>query len=98
MYKIGLSPLAERDLEEIWLYTCKKWSYQQADKYLDDLHNGCAQLSAIPNLDTPVDNIRQGYRKLQIGRHLIFYRILEETKAIHVVRILHERMDLARRL
>jgi len=29
-----LSPLAEADLEEIWLYTFRQWSREQADGYL----------------------------------------------------------------
>ena len=28
-----LFPLAEADLEEIWLYTFNNWSLEQADKY-----------------------------------------------------------------
>ena len=28
-----LSPLAERDLEEIWFYTFENWSAEQADRY-----------------------------------------------------------------
>ena len=32
-----LSPLAEADLEDIWLYTLKHWSLEQADRYHHDL-------------------------------------------------------------
>ena len=28
-----LSPLAEQDLEDIWLYTLREWSADQADRY-----------------------------------------------------------------
>lgn len=28
-----LSPMAVMDLEEIWLYTAKNWSIEQADSY-----------------------------------------------------------------
>ena len=33
MPRYHLSPLAEQDLEDIWLYTCDRWSLQQADDY-----------------------------------------------------------------
>lgn len=32
-----LSPLAEADLEEIWLYTLRYWSVEQAGSYLRNL-------------------------------------------------------------
>ena len=39
-----LTPLAEADLEEIWLYTFRNWSVEQADSYHRDLsyHQGTA--------------------------------------------------------
>ena len=33
----ALSPLAEIDLEDIWLYTFQNWSLAQADSYHRDL-------------------------------------------------------------
>lgn len=38
------------------------------------------------------DDIRDGYRKYHIGRHLIFYR--EADEGIVIIRILHDRMDV----
>ncbi|SBW04135.1 hypothetical protein KL86DPRO_20264 [uncultured delta proteobacterium] len=37
-----LSPLAEADLEEIWLYTFRQWSLEQADDYSGNI------ITAIP--------------------------------------------------
>jgi toxin ParE1/3/4 len=42
-------------------------------------------------------HIRPGYRKQLSGRHVIYYRETEEG-VIEVVRVLHQRMDVVRRL
>ena len=40
------------------------------------------------------DNIRPGYRKLSVGSHVLFFRVTGGGE-IDVVRILHQRMDVA---
>jgi toxin ParE1/3/4 len=38
------------------------------------------------------DDIRPGYCKYQVGRHLIFYR--QVSDGLEIVRVLHDRMDV----
>jgi toxin ParE1/3/4 len=40
-----LSPLAEADLDRIWLYTRDHWSIEQADKYVGDILDACEMLA-----------------------------------------------------
>jgi toxin ParE1/3/4 len=37
------------------------------------------------------EDIRKGYGKFSVGKHLIFYRTTE--RVLEIVRILHEQMD-----
>lgn len=90
-----LSPLAEADLEEIWLYTYRNWSLEQADRYHNDIVAAFVDLAAGRTEGRPVD-IRQGYRKQAVGAHVIFYR--PSGTGIEVIRILHKRMDVNRHL
>lgn len=43
-----------------------------------------------------VDHIRSGYRRFAVGSHLIFFRHREDSQ-IEIVRVLHRRMDAAKR-
>jgi len=90
MQKILLSPLAERDLIDIWQYSLAQWGEVQADRYLDELEEGILRLSRNPELGASREHIRHGYRVLFIRSHAVYYKV---TSAIHVVRILHVRMD-----
>ncbi len=49
-------------------------------------------LAQEPHLGRVCDEIRQGYRKHHVGRHLIFYR--QVAAHIEIIRILHKRMDV----
>jgi len=93
--EIRLSPQAESDLEDIWLYTFKTWSADQAYLYHNAFVEAFEDLAAGRKFGRPVD-IREGYFKYPVGAHLVFYRILEA--GIVVVRILHQRMDVNRHL
>ncbi len=86
-----LSPLAETDLENIWLYTFKTWSLEQADSYHAGLIAVFDGLAAGDKIGRKVD-IQDGYFKCLIGSHLIFFRITDHN--IDIMRILHQKMDV----
>ena len=90
-----LSPLAEADLEEIWLYTFKTWSLEQADSYHADIVAAFEELAAGVKVGHAVD-VRDGYFNYAVGSHFVFYRQSDSSRA--VVRILHQRMDPAAHL
>jgi toxin ParE1/3/4 len=90
-----LSPLAETDLEGIWLYTFRTWSIEQADSYHVGLVAAFEGLAAGHKTGRPVD-IRDGYFKYAVGAHLVFYRVSDLN--IDVIRVLHQRMDANRHL
>lgn len=90
-----LSPRAESDLEEIWFYTFKSWSLEQADSYHNDIVTAFVELAAGRKAGRLVD-IREGYFKYPVGAHLIFYRFTETC--LVVIRVLHQRMDVGRHL
>ena len=86
-----LRPKARKDLEDIWSYTYETWGKDQADSYIHDLDSGFRALAVNPKKGRPCDDIREGYRKHFVGKHIIFYRMAK--KGIEIVRILHQRMD-----
>lgn len=96
MLPVSVTPRAELDLVEIWLYTCETWGVEQADGYLDRLEAGMNHLATHPSLGVDYSHLLPGYRKLRLEHHDVFYRVLESE--ISVVRILHEEMDAPRGL
>jgi len=91
-----LAPLAERDLEDIWLYTYSNWSLEQANDYHASIIKAFEALASGRLAGRDASDIRDGYRKHAVGRHLLFYR--ERDDAILVIRILHQSMDIAARI
>lgn len=88
-------PLAESDLEGIWLYTLENWTLKQADSYLSEILTGIEQLAVGVQKGRDVA-IRDGYLKYKVGSHVIFYRNIDGM--MEVVRILHQSMDFDRHL
>jgi toxin ParE1/3/4 len=92
-----LSPAAQAGLEQIWDYTRDRWGLDQAEQYLRELQRAIERAAANPRVGRDCDEIRPGYRKLAAGSHTLFYRVTGE-RAIDVVRVLHQRMDIDRHL
>ena len=88
---------AVEDLTEIWNYTLKKWSGNQAEIYYNLIIETCNEISVNPILGKDYSIIAQHIYGIHSGRHLIFYRIIE-TGDIEIIRILHEQMDLKSKL
>jgi toxin ParE1/3/4 len=96
MRKVLKQTLAEADLVDVWIYTHGRWGEAQADRYFDELETGINRLVRNPEFGHACDQIRQGYRVLRVNRYLIFYTY--DEFAVRIVRVLHDRMDPARRL
>jgi toxin ParE1/3/4 len=91
-----LSPRAQADIDDIWTYTVKRWSVDQAERYLRLLQTEIGDLASDPLRGRACDEIRPGYRKGRAGSHVIFYRV--DDYRINIVRILHQSMDFERHL
>jgi toxin ParE1/3/4 len=92
-----LSPAAQADLGEIWDYSARNWGAEQADRYILAIRDACEALADGSRQGRAIDDIRPGYRKLAVASHFLFYRITD-AGMIDVIRILHQRMDVASRL
>ena len=88
--RVSISVEAENDIERIAAFTTATWGWRQTDKYLVRLEDGFALMASNPSIGRPCDAIRQGLRRFEIGRHVVFY--LSEPKGVLVVRVLHEEM------
>ena len=95
MTRILYSPLAEADLEDIWLFTAQRWSTEQAVAYTTDLINAVHQLARGDRTVRPVSIVEEMQKYLS-GRHVIFFR--RSKGDLVVVRILHQSMDVERHL
>ncbi len=85
-----ISPRAETDLLGIGEYTLRTWGKAQTARYLADLETFCQALADNPALGRTCDDIRPGLRRLEHGKHVVFYR--QEHTGILIVRILHQSM------
>ena len=97
MAKYKLSNKAVDDLARIWNYTFDKWSENQADKYYQMLLEYCNEVACNPGLGKNYSVVTENLLGFKAGRHIIFYRLLEENE-VEITRILHEQMDLKNRL
>ncbi|GHU38549.1 plasmid stabilization protein ParE [Betaproteobacteria bacterium] len=90
-----LSPLAEADLEEIWLYTLRNWSMEQADTYHRSL------IAVVEGLVAGTKHGRSAevlpdYQKYLCGSHVVYF--LDYADHLDVIRVLHQRQDAGRHL
>lgn len=88
-----ISPRALKDIDEIWLYTLKKWSRDQADKYYNLILDEIEGLSQNLHSGQSREYIKSGYRSSLVKYHIIFYTISEED-VLEVIRVLHQSKDL----
>ncbi|MFZ6664619.1 type II toxin-antitoxin system RelE/ParE family toxin [Peijinzhouia sedimentorum] len=95
--KYRISKQAIDDLNTIWIYTFNKWSKEQADRYYDLIIGEIEFIADNYLTGKSVEQTRKNYRVMKIKSHLIFYRKVE-NEIVEIVRILHQRMDVKKRL
>lgn len=97
MAKYQLTQKAVEDLGTIWDFTFGTWSEKQADTYYEMLIENFQYIADNPDIGKKYAEIRTDLFGVKANRHIIFYR-KAENKSVEVVRILHEQMDLKRRM
>ena len=95
MVNFQLTELAKQDLRSIGRYTQTTWGREQRNTYLAKIDAAFQLLAMEPQLGKSCDDLRAGYRKYPVGKHLIFYR--QSANSLEIIRILHERMDITAR-
>jgi toxin ParE1/3/4 len=86
-----LTERAKQDLLSIGRYTQATWGREQRNRYLAKLDAAFHLLVKEPHQGWMCDDIRPGYCKYHVGRH-IFYR--QVSDGLEIVRVLHDRMDV----
>ena len=97
MANYKLTNKAVDDLSKIWDYTFEVWSENQADKYYEILISTCQDIADNTVLGKSYEGITESLLGMKTGRHIIFYRILKNNY-VEFTRILHERMDVKKRI
>jgi toxin ParE1/3/4 len=88
--RFRFSRRAEADLLSIGAYTLRTWGADQTIRYVADLQACCQLLADNPEAGRVCDDVRPGLRRMEHGRHVIFYR--PDAKGILISRVLHQRM------
>lgn len=91
-----LTPLALEDLKAIWRYGAKTWGLEQAEAYGEKVIDAFEFIAENPYAGRDMSHIRAEYKRITVGSHVIFYRVLDEV--VEIIRILHQRMDTEQQL
>jgi toxin ParE1/3/4 len=97
MPEFKLTNKAVEDLTKIWEYTFEVWSEKQADGYYNTIISCCQEIADNPKLGKTYEGVSESLFGMKTNRHIIFYRTVNENY-IEIIRILHDRMDLKKRL
>lgn len=88
-----LSPAAEEDLTEIWVYLAENAGEQVADRIIDEISATCQHLAQRPLTGRARNELRKGLRSFPANTYLVFYDVVAANHIV-VRRVLHQRRDL----
>jgi len=94
--RFRLSHRAEDDFLNILNYTIRKWGTAQAERYLDRIEACFEMLAENPMLGRQCEGIAPGLRRIEEGKHTIFYR--PDTNDLKIERVLHHSMLPSRQM
>lgn len=97
MAKVILRQEAIDDLTDIWDYTIREWSENQADTYYETIQFACKEIGENPKIGKVYPEINKNLLGFKSKKHLIFYHQTSDDE-VEIIRILHERMDLKNRI
>ncbi len=91
MKELILSPEAEQDLVEIWIYIAED-SPVNADRYVDKLYKRGQLLADNPKMGTERNELMEELRSFPVDHYVLYYR--ERNQAVEMIRVLHASRDI----
>lgn len=91
MPELLISPEAEIDLLEIWLYIAED-SLKNADRFQDKLVSKASKLSESSEIGKDRPELGKGLKSFPVDRYMLYYRASQT--GIELVRILHGSRDV----
>lgn len=89
--ELRLTRRAERDLDSILSYTRWYWGQEKHAECAAALNHTFELLLEYPEIGKERPEAFPGARSFPCEKHVIYYRL--QADAIHIVAILHQRMD-----
>lgn len=86
-----ISPLASRDLDDIFDYFAE-FSVDAGERFVDDFNKKCRNLVAFPSIGRAYTEIDSSLRGIPLSGYIIFYRVNENL--IEIVRVVSGYRDL----
>lgn len=96
MKAIKFRAAASADMRRIARGTRARWGDEQAATYSADLRDAIKSLGEFPLRFPEVEGSHEAVRRMNSGRHSVFYLVGDEQ--IEIVRVLHTAMDFDERL
>ncbi len=91
MPTLSISPEAEQDLLEIWLYIAED-SPVNADRFLDRLEKKALNLAEFTEIGIDRPELAPNLKSFPVDRYILYYR--SNTSGIELVRVLHSSRDI----
>ncbi len=91
MADLLISPEAEIDLLEIWLYIAED-SLENADRFQDKLVSKARKLSESNEIGMDRPELGQDLKSFPVNRYLLYYRVIQT--GIELIRVLHGSRDV----
>lgn len=86
-----ISPLASRDLDDIFDYFAE-FSVDAGERFVDDFNKKCRNLATFPHIGCAYTEIESSLRGIPLSGYIIFYRVNENS--IEIVRVVSGYRDL----
>ena len=91
MNHFRISELAEKDLEDIWIYLARQ-SEILADQKIAQILDKFPMLAQFPNMGTKRDELQTGLRSFPVKPYIIFYN--QDYEILEILRIFHQSRDI----
>lgn len=90
--ELQLTAQAERDIENILLYSERHWGFDRRETYAKSLSQALDLLRDHPHIGRQHDDLFRDCRSIRVEQHTVYYH-QPRPNVIEIVRVLHGRQD-----
>ena len=91
VYKVVLSPRANREVEQILLYLDEHWSVEIIDRFMTDLSNALYRIQRVPFSFPKIEGDDYARKAQLLPFYSLFYEVKEDT--IRILSVFDQRQN-----
>ena len=92
---VVISSEAITDLQYLFQYSIETFGIAKTEEYVKNIYKRISNLGTMPGIGHLHKLLPENLRVINVEKHIVIYKVIEEESKVIIVRIVHQKVNLS---